>query len=146
MSELVQSTLIDEVEGDLCKPISAEEIKASMFAIGDDKVSGPDGYTAHFFKKAWDIVGADVIDEVINFFHTNRLNPAFNSTVIALVPKSQSPNSIKDYQPISCCSIIYKCITRILTTRMKQYMPELISSNQSAFIRGRSIADNVLMA
>ena len=74
------------------------------------------------------------------------MNLAFNSTVIALVPKSQSPNKIKDYRPISCCSIIYKCITRILTTRMKKYMLELISSNQSAFIGGRSIADNVLMA
>ena len=72
LSELVQSTLAEEVEGDLCKPISAEEIKASMFAIGDDKAPGPDGYTAHFFKKAWDIVGADVIDEVLNFFNTNK--------------------------------------------------------------------------
>ena len=45
-----------------------------MFAIGDDKAPGSDGYIAHFFKKAWDIVGADVIDEVISFFHTNKLS------------------------------------------------------------------------
>ena len=52
LSELVQSTLTDEAEGDLYKPITTEEIKGSMFAIGDDKALGPDGYTVHFFKKA----------------------------------------------------------------------------------------------
>ena len=145
LPDLIQSNLTDEAVAELCKPVYAKEVKESMFVIGDDKALGPDGYTAHFFKKACDIVGVDVIDEVLSFFHTNKLNPAFNSTIIALVPKKQAPNSIRDYRPISCCSVIYKCIARILTTRMKKYMPDLISGNQSAFICGRSIADNVLM-
>ena len=58
-----------------------------------------------------------------------------------MFPKIQTPNNIRDYRHISCCSVIYKCITRILTTRMKKYMPNLISENQSAFISGRSIAE-----
>ena len=70
---------------------------------------------------------------------------AFNSTIISLVPKRQSPSNIKDFRPISCCSVIYKCITKIIVNRLKQYMPKLISNNQSAFVVGRSIADNVLL-
>ena len=71
---------------------------------------------------------------------------AFNSTIITLVPKKQSPSNIRDFRPISCCSVIYKCITKIIANRLKQYMPKLVSNNQSAFISGRSIADNVLLA
>ena len=117
-----------------------------MFSIGSDKAPGPDGFSSCFFKAAWSIVGADVRDAVLHFFHTGSLISAFNSTSIALVPKSQNPTYIKDYRPISCCSVVYKCITKILSNRLKHYMPKLIGKNQSAFVPGKSIADNVLLA
>ena len=74
------------------------------------------------------------------------MHPAFNSTVMALVPKCQNPSSIKEFKPISCCTIIYKCITKVIANRLQKYMPILIHPNQSAFVGGRSIADNVLLA
>ena len=72
--------------------------------------------------------------------------PAFNSTSITLVPKNQNPTYIKDYRPISCCSVLYKCVTKILSNKLKMYMPKLIEKNQSAFISRRCIEDNVLLA
>ena len=99
-----------------------------------------------FFKVAWSIVGEDVVAAVLHFFQTGYLLSAFNSTIITLVPKKQNPNSIRDFRPISCCSVIYKYITMIIANRLNQYMPKLISNNQSAFIAGRSIIDNVLLA
>ena len=116
-----------------------------MFGIGRDKTPSLDGYTIQFFKKAWGIVGEDVVAAILSYFQTNYMLPAFNSTCIALVPKSSCHNSIKDYRPISCCSVIYKCITKIIANRLKQFLPVIISGNQSAFIGGRSIADNVLL-
>ena len=80
------------------------------------------------------------------FFLTKDILPAFNSTIIALVPKCKAPRSIRDYRPISCCSVVYKCITKILANRLKKYLPDVIGGNQSAFVRGRSITDNILMA
>ena len=81
-----------------------------------------------------------------NFFQTGILFSAFNATSITLVPKDLNPNSMRDFRPISCCSMIYKCITKIIANRLKLYMPKLVSNNQSAFITGRSISDNVLLA
>ncbi|KAE8696229.1 Zinc finger family protein, putative isoform 1 [Hibiscus syriacus] len=49
-------------------------------------------------------------------------------------------------RPISCCSVIYKIITRILVTRLVLFFPGMISPNQSAFVKGRNIADNTLLA
>ncbi|GJV43032.1 hypothetical protein Tco_1427568 [Tanacetum coccineum] len=48
--------------------ITNDEIKAAMFDIGDDKASGPDGYTFAFFKKGWSVVGHDVCNAVRDFF------------------------------------------------------------------------------
>ena len=138
--------LPEEASTELIRPITSEEIKQSMFSIDGEKAPGPDGFTSHFFKIAWTIVGREVVNAVQHFFHTSKLLPVFNSTIITLVPKCQNPNSIKDFRPISCCNVIYKCVTKILVNRMKKYLPAIIGRNQSAFIPSRSITDNILMA
>ncbi|XP_022014955.1 uncharacterized protein LOC110914476 [Helianthus annuus] len=56
----------------MVRPVMMEEVKSAMFSIGNDKASGPDGYTAAFFKAAWSIVGHDISKAVIDFFSTGR--------------------------------------------------------------------------
>lgn len=51
-----------------------------------------------------------------------------------------------EFRLISCCNTIYKCIAKILANRWRICLPYLISWNQSAFIHGRRIVDNILLA
>lgn len=69
-----------------------------------------------------------------------------SSVAIALVPKSNSATNMSKFRPISCCNVIYKCISKMLSTRLKLIMPEIISSYQSAFVPKRLIGDNILLA
>jgi len=112
------------------------EFKKVMFSLKSNKAPGPDGFSADLFKKSWNIVGEDVVAAVSNIFQQRKLLKAVNSTVITLVPK----------RPISCCTVFYKCITKILANRFRVFLPYLFSSNQSAFIYGRRIGDNILIA
>ncbi|XP_026377950.1 uncharacterized protein LOC113272312 [Papaver somniferum] len=48
--------------------------------------------------------------------------------------------------PISCCNVIYKCIPKILSLRMKKILGGIITQTQSAFISGRSIQHNIMVA
>ncbi|GKD64739.1 hypothetical protein Tco_1306847 [Tanacetum coccineum] len=64
---------------------------------------------------------------------------------IALIPKVSSPTRVKDYRPISCCNVMFKCISKIIANRIKEFLKVLVSPNQSAFVPGRSIADNILL-
>ncbi|GJY29296.1 reverse transcriptase domain, reverse transcriptase zinc-binding domain protein [Tanacetum coccineum] len=52
---------------------------------------------------------------------------------------------INDYRPISCCNVLYKCISRIISNRLKDSLTNLVNLNQSAFILGRCISDNILL-
>nr|GEW49702.1 RNA-directed DNA polymerase, eukaryota, reverse transcriptase zinc-binding domain protein [Tanacetum cinerariifolium] len=56
------------------------------------RVEGPDGYTSHFFKKAWSCIGEAVCVVVKDFFLNGKLLEEVNATLIALVPKIDTPN------------------------------------------------------
>ncbi|GJS62818.1 hypothetical protein Tco_0677382 [Tanacetum coccineum] len=142
---LFLNTLDDAAALNMVHPISAKEVKEALFSMGNDKSPSPDGFTAAFFKETWDIVASDVVKVVQEFFVNSKLLKELNHTIIALIPKVTSPARINDYRPISCCNVLFKCISKIISNHIKGSLNDLVSPNQSAFVPGRRITDNILL-
>ncbi|KAJ9544656.1 LOW QUALITY PROTEIN: hypothetical protein OSB04_024363 [Centaurea solstitialis] len=113
----------------MIQPITKDKVKSIMFDIRDDHAPRADRFTSKFFKSVWLIFGKDVELVVQDLFYKGWLARELNHTSICLIPKSS-----KCFQgPIQ--QLIRIEIMRIV----KLY-------NQSAFILGRRIKDNILMA
>jgi hypothetical protein len=68
-----------------------------------------------------------------------------NSAYLALLPKRDVALSARDFRPISLIHSFAKLVTKMLANRLGPYLQELVASNQSAFVRGRSIHDNFML-
>lgn len=102
----------------LCADISEEEIYTRLKCIGHDKAPGIDGYNAFFFKHRWQIIKQDIIAAVQSFFSTCKLHKSVNYSLVSLVPKGHSPNTVKEYRPIACCTVLYKIISKVLAKKI----------------------------
>jgi len=102
----------------LAQDVTREEIKHAMFSLKNNKAPCPDGFNAGFFKRMWHIVGEDVINAVSSFFQTHRMLREMNATSISLVPKVANPTRLTDFRLISCCNTVYKCIAKILESKL----------------------------
>ncbi|KAL0298052.1 UNVERIFIED_CONTAM: hypothetical protein Sangu_3165000 [Sesamum angustifolium] len=127
--------LTDDEARDIIRPVTMDEVKTAFFDIEEDKAPGPDGFSSGFFKAAWPVVGGEVSNAIIDFFKTGRLLKQLNATLLTLIPKVRTPNSVAEFRPISCCNVIYKVITKILVSRIREILELLISPSQNAFVR-----------
>ncbi|KAL0310308.1 UNVERIFIED_CONTAM: putative mitochondrial protein [Sesamum calycinum] len=89
---------------------------------------------------------SDVISCVLNFLNSRILPMGFNETHIVLIPKCKQPQSLSQYRPISLCNVAYKIASKSIANRLKPWLDRIISPAQSAFVPGRLITDNVLLA
>ncbi|GKD36616.1 RNA-directed DNA polymerase, eukaryota, reverse transcriptase zinc-binding domain protein [Tanacetum coccineum] len=145
LGDIVQLKLYSEDADAMIVEVSDKEIKYAMFDIESSKASCPDGYTSCFFKKAWSHIGNDICKAIREFFTKGKMLGEVNTTLISLVPKVDTPNKISNFKQIACCNVLYKCISKILTNRIKLGLNKVVSINQSAFIPERHIQDNILI-
>jgi hypothetical protein len=144
--QIVEPQITEEMNESLCKEFSGEEILDALFQIGPLKAPGPDGFPTRFFQRHWDIMKQYVTQGVQDFFATGKMPPGVNETSIVLLPKKDEPELLKDFRPISLCNVIYKVISKCMVNHLRPLLQELIAPTQSAFIPGRMIIDNALIA
>lgn len=109
LQELLPYRCSDQDGEVLISEVTEEEVKRSLFSMPSNKAPGE-----KIFKEAWAIVGTDFLVAVQSFFRYDFLPKGLNTTILALIPKKNDAQVMKDYRPISCCNVLYKVISKII--------------------------------
>ncbi|KAJ9559867.1 hypothetical protein OSB04_005027 [Centaurea solstitialis] len=126
--------------------ISEEEVWEAINECGTNKSPGPDGFTIEFIKKFWDVIKNDLLSALHWVLEKGEFSGGCNASFLTLIPKVPNPMELNEFRPISLIGIFYKILSKILAERLKAVLGKLISGEQSAFLKGRSILDGVLIA
>jgi hypothetical protein len=143
---LIAPKVTQEDNDMLVAPITREELKEALFQMHPDKAPGPDGFNPAFYQHFWDLCGNDIYEATNEWLERGYFPNSLNETNIFLIPKCENPVSMKDMRPISLCNVLYKMVSKLLANRLKGCLEKCVSEEQSAFIEGRSILDNALIA
>ncbi|KAL6136612.1 hypothetical protein ACLB2K_061907 [Fragaria x ananassa] len=130
----------------LLAPYMDCEVKAALFQMHPSKAPGPDGMSPFFFQKYWHVVGPDVCTAVKSFLSSGALPAELNFTHMTLIPKVSDPKSMAEVRPIALCNVLYQICSKVLANRLKSILDLVVSPLQSAFVPGRLISDNTLVA
>jgi hypothetical protein len=131
---------------DLEAEFSDDEIWAAIKAMPSNKSPGRDRFSWEFFRFCWGTVKADVTAAIQAVFAgRDQAFGSMNCAFITLLPKKEDAVDLKEFRPISLVHFFAKLVPKLLAIRLSPKMPELVSCNQSAFIRGRCIHDKFVL-
>ncbi|XP_050259653.1 uncharacterized protein LOC126704666 [Quercus robur] len=141
------SSFLTEVDRNwMGREVTDEDVRNGLWALKPFKAPGPDGLHVGFFQHFWHEVRNPICKEVKNIFRDGVVPDYLNDTLVTLIPKCKSPESLNNYRPISLCNSVYKIVSKILVERIRPHLNKLVSPVQSAFVPRRKGLDNILIA
>ena len=126
-------------------PISLNEISIAVNQLKKGKVPGLDGFPVEFYQVFW--------EEIKHSLHALFMaicqgTPFPQSCSIGIISLLEKPGKdkllIENWRPLTLLCCDYKIFSKILSNRIEFVINDLIHSDQSGFIKGRSIAQNLL--
>ena len=136
--------LNEDDKDSLDKSISKQEIYDTLISMKHNKSPGLDGLPVEFYIVFW----KDLSDMLLDSFNFSLQNGLMSSSqrngVIILIPKKDRDTSyLKNFRPISLLTVDYKILAKILANRLKKCLSHLIHPDQSGFLKGRNIGNNI---
>lgn len=136
----------DQYVGSLNREVTKEEVYQALQEMGPYKAPGPDGFQPFFFQKNWDMVGKELASFVQGIYAGTENIASVNKTLLVFIPKISKPEVISQFRPIKLCNTVYKVVSKTLVHKIKEILPQVISKNQSSFVPGRHIINNIVVA
>ena len=109
----------------------------------NNKSPGNDGLTKEFYETFWEELKQPFMNSLNQAKVSKKLVTSQRQVVIKLLEKKDKDKRlISNWRPISLLNVDYKIISKILASRLKKVLPNLISSQQTAYVAQRCMLMN----
>lgn len=141
-----QSTnkLTEKARKELDRKLEYEEIINSIKSLPNNKSPGLDGLPIEVYKVFWSKIKEIFMDSILYLKEQGKLSKCMRQGVIGLIPKKdKDPLLVANWRPITMLTCEYKIIAKALAMHMQNVLPDIIHPDQTGFMQGRNIADNI---
>ena len=130
----------DSLEG----KITFEEAGKVLRGMKNNKSPGSDGFTSEFFKVFWKDLGSFVVRSLNHGFLAGQCSVTQRHGIIVCIPKGDKPRHfLKNWRPITLLNITYKIASGVISQRIKTVLSKIINEDQTGFLSGRYIGENI---
>ena len=127
----------------LTERLTLEELKQTLESCKDSS-PGPDGIPYSFLKHFWNYMGPAILDAWHYSLEIGELPPSHKISYLRLIPKAgKDPRVMTNLRPITLSNTDHKLITKTYSRKLTKLLAELVGEEQTAYLPGRLINDNV---
>ena len=136
---------LDDLETEICeKLITKEELGNALKELPNNKTPGSDGLTAEFYKFFWSKIKGLVYKSFIYAMNNSSLTIEQRRGILNIIPKKDKDlRHLANWRPLTLLNTDYKILTKLLALRLQKVLPSIISPDQTGYLKGRYIGDNI---
>ena len=135
-----QCSLLEDVD------VSDEEVLKSLKRASPGTSPGPDGLPMDLWRKYRALFAPPLARLFSAIAAGGGLPPGFHDGNITMIFKAGDRTDPANYRPITLLNSDYRAYTRVLASRLGPVLSSVIDSHQTAFLPGRHIGENILLA
>jgi hypothetical protein len=130
----------------LTQNLTLEEIHKAIQALPKGKAPKHDGIPIEFFQACASEVAPTLLKAYTAMLASRETSNYINRGLITLIPKTGDRSKLRNWRPITLLGSVYKILAKTLAGRLQAFLPGVIKPNQTGFVQGKSILDNVFIA
>ena len=135
---------LSEDKSKLCEEdLTEKDLYNSQKSMRNNKSPGNDDLTKEFYETFWNELKEIFVDSVLEAKEKGHLSISQRQAIIKLIEKKdRDKRFIKNWRPISLLNVDLKIISKALSEKLKKVLPDLISSQQTAYVKNRHIGES----
>ncbi len=135
-----------DINTQLTRALTVQDILVAIKALPKGKAPGHDGILMEFFHEYAEEVAPTLAQAFTAMLNSGAISAFINKGLITLIPETGDRAKLSNWRPITLLGNIYKVLAKTLVGRIQSALTHIIRPNQTGFVEGRSILDNVFMA
>ena len=137
--------VLTDMNAEICDiDLNIEELGKALRELPNNKSPGSDGMTTEFYKFFWPNIKEIVFDSLSYAYNYETLSIEQKRGILTLTPKKDKDlRLLKNWRPISLLNTDYKILAKTLSSRLQKVISSIIKSDQTGYIKGRYIGNNV---
>ncbi len=111
--------------------------------MGCNKSPGNDGLSKEFYSKFWEKISNLLFASLMQGKRKGELSASQRQAIIKILEKKgRDKRLIKNWRPISLLNLDVKLLTKTLAAKLKKVLPNLVQSDQTAYVANRFIGES----